>query len=217
MIRCAQCKVDLPNVIDGQDWDFKLGAHMYFCTKGCMETKQAAIKAKQAETFERKKQEKSVKQYLMEQKAEEEREKREIAAEMARITKEKPEKVTIHIPTAAKSEKVPLPSAPKPQEEKPMQQFKPIEETNWNQELKEIGVTIPDYVGEAENTEAKVAKAEKAAKPRRKEKKPVMLDDAQKEYLSHMVEQKLLDMLPPGLDIKWLRDMLELMEMLKGE
>lgn len=59
MIRCAQCKIEIPNC--HPDWGYKLGAKMFFCTYGCMRTKQEDMDRKRSETMKRKAAEKAAK------------------------------------------------------------------------------------------------------------------------------------------------------------
>lgn len=54
MIRCAQCKVDIPAARSSADWGYKLGNNMFFCSYGCMRTKQADMDRKRSETMKRK-------------------------------------------------------------------------------------------------------------------------------------------------------------------
>lgn len=242
VVRCAQCKVDMPECKYGEDWPWRYGGRLYFCCEECKKGKEALIHAKQADTFERKRREKgknakSVDQYLAEQAVMERREQEAIAKEMAAIAAEQAAKMPEKVQVCSIN-----PKRPEKQEEQPMQNFNPIEETAWtpsvrfaDSSLEEGALTEEEeeqrHCGAAPHPSAEadtftkvegkvtlpppVKRVNPNAKPKDDGMVTLTFDKAQAEYLAHMVEQKLLDIIPSGLDMDWLEDMMNLWKMLK--
>lgn len=68
MIKCANCRKEIPGCCSGKDWGYKLGSNMYFCTYKCMREKQAAMNAKHSETMKKKAELREKEQEQMEEK-----------------------------------------------------------------------------------------------------------------------------------------------------
>lgn len=63
VLKCAMCKADIKGLYSAnQDWGYKLGSAMRFCSYGCMRQKQALIDAKKKAFYEKKAQEKEAEQ-----------------------------------------------------------------------------------------------------------------------------------------------------------